>query len=309
MTERTRDTSDSEDSQETGEASQPRIRRRKLSRDERRSLDETAQPGAVYKEARWRKQAREDLRRIQRAVDELDSPGSTRRVRRGRRSSSRRLPAGLRTRITDALGSVAYVQLSYSTDKHHVCHAGLRTEDGIEDVIVLVGPDEVQRFDDVREAVDRIDAPEHEPGLPRVDEAGPFGRVYELEEIEGIGEVYRDELIELGLEDTRDLWQTDPEALADELDVSAKTTRRWRRMAELMAVSGIGPQYAELLVRSGVETIDALAQADAEDLVETIADKQKDLMVRIQGNVIKPGRAQGWIDAAREHAPDAREAA
>ncbi len=306
MTERTRDASDSEDSKETGDASEPRIRRRKLSRDERRSLDETAQPGAVYKEARWRKQAREDLRRIQRAVDELDSPGSPRRVRRDR-SSSRRLPAGLRTRITEALGSVAYVQLSYSTDKHHVCHAGLRTEDGIEDVIVLVGPDGVQRFDDVREAVDRIDAPEHEPGLPRVDEAGPFGRVYDLEEIEGIGEVYRDELVELGLEDTRDLWQTDPEALADELDVSAKTTRQWLRMAELMAVSGIGPQYAELLVRSGVETIDALAQADAEDLVETIADKQKDLMVRIQGNVIKPGRAQGWIDAAREHAPDARE--
>lgn len=276
-----------------------RVERRRLSREERRQLDEKARPGAVYREAGWSKKAREDLHRIERAVDELDAPGSGRAMARKRRAREGSLPAGLRSRINETMGPIAYVQLSYSTKRHHVCHVGRRLDDGIEDVIVLVGPDGIRRFDEVQEAIDGIAAPA--PSTPTDTGPSPFGRVYEIEEIEGVGEVYREGLAEVGIHDTEALWRADPEALAEELDVSAKVTRRWHTMAELMAISGIGPQYAELLVRSGVESIEALASTDADELLDAVQAKQESLDVQIQGNKIQAPRVDGWIQAARTH--------
>lgn len=290
-----------------------RVRRRTLTREEIDKLDEDARPGAVYRESGWRKKAREGIDRIRSAVDDLDRPGGP---RRRLRTSSGDLPSGLRSTLTDALGPVAYVQRAYSTKRHHVCHVGVRGEDGVEDAIVLVGPDSVQRFDDVAQAVDALDvdlsqvaeaAPEQAPETlgdevdPRED---PFGAVYPVEAVEGIGETYRKRLQDQGISNTRELWHADARELSDVAEAPATVVAEWQLRAELMAVNGIGPQYAELLVRSGVRGLQQLRDHEPDTLVERIEDKQRELMVRIQGNVIKEARASLWIEAAREHDPD-----
>lgn len=286
-----------------GEPDRGKTRRRPLTDEELRELEEIAKPGALYTEAGWRKKAREDLTRIERAIDRLEAPeGSTRAVARKRRAQAGELPGGLRSRITEALGSVAYVQLSYSSREHHVCHVGLRSDDGIEDAIVLVGPEDVRRFEDVRAAIDALEAPEDEVAPQRGPD--PFGDVHKVQDVEGIGETFAEQLARLGIEDTVDLWHADAEQVGEALDVSPKTVTLWQRMAELMAINGVGPQYAELLARSGIHSVDELAEAEAEDVVEAIETKQKDLLVRIQGNVIRAERVQGWIDAARAHGTD-----
>lgn len=146
------------------EASQPKeaateIRRRKLSPEERRRLTEDAKPGAVYREEGWEKRSHESLRRIHEAIDNLDKRRESKPVED--------LPPGLRSRITSELGPAAYVQRSYSTKRHHVCHVGLRREGDIEDVIVLVGPEEVRRFEDIAGAVDVLEAEEGTPAGER----------------------------------------------------------------------------------------------------------------------------------------------
>lgn len=295
MTDRTEQTED----ETSASGSERTTKRRRLSREERRKIDETAQPGAVYKETSWSKKAREDLHRIERAVDKLDAPGSHRAVARQRTATRRELPAGLRTRITEALGAIAYVQLAYSTREHHVCHVGLREDDGIEDAIVLVGPHDVRVFPEIRAAIDELET-DREPE-PRPEAPDPFGRVYPVEEIEGIGETFREELKTHQVHDTRDLWHADVHRTADDLDIPTKTAQRWRTMAELMAVSGIGPQYAELLARAGVDGIEDLAAREPDELVSEIQAKQETLDVRIQGNVVRRPRVERWIDAARVH--------
>lgn len=129
----------------------------------------------------------------------------------------------------------------------------------------------------------------------------PFGDIDEVTDIEGVGPVYGEQLEDRGIATTRDLWHADPSELAEALDVSPNVTERWHAQAELMAVSGIGPQYAELLVRSGVKTIEALSQRSPDGLVSTIQAKLDNLDVNIQGNQVTEGRARQWINQAREH--------
>lgn len=301
----------SEETQSTTSAdedSRERARPRPLTDEELEDLANRARPGAIYSEAAWDKKARESLRRIERAIDKLEAPDrSPRAVARKRRAREGELPAGLRSRITDHLGPVAYVQLTYSTREHHVCHVGLRDDGSIEDAIVLVGPQRVRRFQDVREAIDRlVGAPgsttaTEQIELEEVEGPDPFGRVYPIEAIEGIGDTYMERIHDEGIHATRGLWHADADQLAEHIGRSPKVVQHWQRMAELMAISGIGPQYAELLSRAGVEGIEALAGADPDELVSDIESKQDEIDVRIQGNVIKRARAERWIEAARAH--------
>jgi predicted flap endonuclease-1-like 5' DNA nuclease len=292
-----------------------RVRRRPLSREERRDLDEVARPGAVYRESGWRKQAPESLDSIRRAVDQLDDDRAERETRR---RGDDELPTGLRSRITEALGSVAYVQHAYTTDDHHVCHAGVRTDDGVDDRIVLVAPGRVRTFEDVAAAVDAlVDEVDAEvdveaggdtgrPVAQRPPDAGedPFGYVYEVRQIEGIADTYGEALDEQGIATSRELWHADPEQLADALDVATSVVADWQLRAELMAVRGLGPQYAELLARSGVRGVQDLRDRDPGELLGRIQDKQDELQVRIQGNLVSEHRVASWVEAARDHEPE-----
>lgn len=134
-------------------------------------------------------------------------------------------------------------------------------------------------------------------------ERSPFGDIHDIEDVEGIGPTYAETLRGLNVLDTEQLWEADVEELAADLDAPARTVRKWQDQAELMALSGVGPQYAELLVRAGVRSIGELAVWEPDPLHKAVKDKQEKLDVQIQGASLSQGRVENWIEAAQEHDP------
>lgn len=133
--------------------------------------------------------------------------------------------------------------------------------------------------------------------------ADPFqgGQVHPVIDVEGIGEHYSKELVALGLKDTKQLWNADTTYVAGALKVTPAAVGAWQCMAELMAVSGIGKQYAELLVRADVSSIDELCAETAQPLLARIHKLEKHQGNRIQGNTIGIKSVQSWINAAQAH--------
>lgn len=129
----------------------------------------------------------------------------------------------------------------------------------------------------------------------------PFGDVHPVGNIEGVGPKYAKQLSKLNITTTKQLWSANAGKVAAALGIGVVTVQHWQQMAELMAVKGIGPQYAELLERSGVRSIEALAASDPDDLLKHVQMKQDSIDMSIQGNT--PGEAivASWIDAANDH--------
>jgi len=96
---------------------------------------------------------------------------------------------------------------------------------------------------------------------------------YRIDEIEGIGPVFKEQLYSVGILTTGDLLNVcctakGRETICDQTGISEKQLLSWTNMADLMRVSGIGRQYAELLEASGVDTIKELRSRDPESLAE-----------------------------------------
>jgi hypothetical protein len=133
--------------------------------------------------------------------------------------------------------------------------------------------------------------------------ADPFsgGQVHPVIDVEGIGEHYSRELNEIGIKDTKQLWNADTTYVAGALKITTTAVEGWQCMAELMAVNGIGKQYAELLVRADVSSIDELCAETAQPLLARIHKLEKHQGNRIQGNTIGIKSVQSWINAAQAH--------
>ena len=134
----------------------------------------------------------------------------------------------------------------------------------------------------------------------------PFGDVHKAETIEGIGPHFAGALSEIGIENTRQLWAADASYVAGHLQIAPKTVENWQCMAELMAVKGIGPQYAELLLRAGIRTIEKLRTESPEHLARTLSRLEGRRAHRVQGNNVGDKTAAHWIEAANAHHPDGR---
>ncbi len=121
-----------------------------------------------------------------------------------------------------------------------------------------------------------------------------------VNEIEGIGTTYLDRLADIGIESTNDLLASDIDTVADVAQAPKATVQKWYGMAELMRVKGIGKQFAELLVRSGVTSIDDLREQKPKQLSELVNAKMESLDTTIQGAGVSQKRAGNWIQAARK---------
>lgn len=91
---------------------------------------------------------------------------------------------------------------------------------------------------------------------------------YKIDEIEGIGPAYREKLAAVGISNTDDLLKTCATAngrkeIAAKSGLSVKQILGWTNLADLMRVSGVGKQFAELLEASGVDTIKELRTRNA----------------------------------------------
>jgi predicted flap endonuclease-1-like 5' DNA nuclease len=121
-------------------------------------------------------------------------------------------------------------------------------------------------------------------------------------DIEGISDHHAKRLRDLGIVTIGDLFRNDSSKVASHLEIPATVVDNWRAMGELIDVHGIGPQFAELLVRCDVKTIRQLATSDPEELLARVLLTGAERMLRVQGSPVGRRHVESWIDAARAHA-------
>ena len=129
---------------------------------------------------------------------------------------------------------------------------------------------------------------------------------YPIEDIEGIGPAYGEKLKAAGINTTDDLLgaccgKQGRGSAAEKTGLSPSLILKWTNMADMMRISGIGPQFAELLEASGVDTVKELAQRNAENLAKAMAEKNEEK--NLTNAVPAASVIAGWIEAAKTTEP------
>ncbi len=125
---------------------------------------------------------------------------------------------------------------------------------------------------------------------------------YSIEAIEGIGPAYGEKLRAAGLRSTKQLLDAcctkkGRKAMAETCDVSERLILTWTNLADLMRISGIGPQFSELLEAAGVDTVKELRNRNAANLAAKMQEvnAEKKLTRRVPPESI----VAGWVEAAK----------
>lgn len=136
------------------------------------------------------------------------------------------------------------------------------------------------------------------PMPERITLSAPKGLKY----IEGIGDAYRQKLVEAGITNVDELLEkgSTPQGrseMARTTGISDKLLLRWVNMADLFRIHGVGPGYAELLEASGVDTVPELAQRAPASLLEkmTAANAEKNMVRRLPDL----SKVDGWVSQAK----------
>ena len=100
---------------------------------------------------------------------------------------------------------------------------------------------------------------------------------YKIIDIEGIGKAYAPKLIKAGIVTVDALLKkcAAPKgraALAEATGISEKLILTWTNHADLFRIKGVGPQFAELLEASGVDTVKEFRHRVAENLVQKMQE-------------------------------------
>lgn len=129
---------------------------------------------------------------------------------------------------------------------------------------------------------------------------------YQIEEIQGIGPAYGEQLAKAGIETTQDLLQmcgsaSGREEIHKTTGLSTEQLLSFANMATLMRIKGVGKQFAELLYESGVDTVKELASREAEPLtarMETL-NAEKSLTKGLPA----VSQVADWIEEAKSTDP------
>jgi hypothetical protein len=92
------------------------------------------------------------------------------------------------------------------------------------------------------------------PAKPTAAKSGGSGHL-DILALEGVGPIYAKKLAKAGVKDSAALLAADPKGLAAKTEIAEGLIRTWRSMAALLPVKGVGAQYAEVLVRTGIESV------------------------------------------------------
>ncbi len=125
------------------------------------------------------------------------------------------------------------------------------------------------------------------------------GDIHDVIDVEGIGPVFAQRLQQAGIHSTARLCYADADEVAKAIDAPAKTVRSWQTMAQLMKVTGIGPQYAEVLARAGIDGIDELKRRSPARIADQVNEYVESLETNVLGNRITERRVTGWQEAAK----------
>lgn len=129
---------------------------------------------------------------------------------------------------------------------------------------------------------------------------------YPIEDIEGIGPAYAKKLAAGGIKSTAALLKhcgdrKGRKASAATCDVSEKLLLTWTNLADLMRISGIGPQYSELLEAAGVDTVKELRNRNAANLAAKMAEVNA--TKRLTRRVPPASVVEKWVAAAKTTEP------
>ncbi len=129
---------------------------------------------------------------------------------------------------------------------------------------------------------------------------------YKIDEVEGIGPAYKEKLAKANIDSTEDFLTLCCDAkgrktVAETTGIGEGQLLKWANLADLMRVSGIGPQFSELLEAAGVDTVKELRTRNAENLaakMEEVNAEKKLAKTSPAASVV-----QGWVDAAKGMEP------
>ena len=129
---------------------------------------------------------------------------------------------------------------------------------------------------------------------------------YKIIDIEGVGDVYAEKLTAAGIIKVSDLLEkcAAPKGraeLAEETGISEKLILRWTNHADLFRINGVGPQFAELLEKAGVDTVKEFRHRVAENLQPKLAEINEQF--HICGRTPVVSEIQKMIDQAKELEP------
>lgn len=126
---------------------------------------------------------------------------------------------------------------------------------------------------------------------------------YKIIDIEGVGEVYAEKLVAAGVNTPDELLEkcakpAGRKALAEATGISPKLILKWTNHADLFRIKGVGPQFAELLEASGVDTVKELKHRVAANLTAKLEEvnAEKNLVNRVPAEK----EVQKMIDQAKE---------
>jgi predicted flap endonuclease-1-like 5' DNA nuclease len=127
-----------------------------------------------------------------------------------------------------------------------------------------------------------------------------------IEEIEGIGPAYGEKLRGVGIDDTDELLEAcrtkaGRGEVAEKSGISEELILKWSNHADLFRISGVGPEFAELLEAAGVDTVKELRNRNAANLAEKCAEVNaaKKLTRQVPSEKV----VAGWIEQAKDLPP------
>jgi len=129
---------------------------------------------------------------------------------------------------------------------------------------------------------------------------------YKIQEIEGIGPTYGEKLSAANIMTTNDLLdlccdKNGRKTTAEKTGLSESQLLKWANMADLMRVSGIGGEFAELLEAAGVDTVKELRNRNAENLAAKMAEINE--TKKLTRAVPSEKTVTGWIEQAKTMDP------
>jgi predicted flap endonuclease-1-like 5' DNA nuclease len=162
---------------------------------------------------------------------------------------------------------------------------------------------------EVSEPQESIPSVEEEQQMPEIEVKSPKevapsrARLILVEKIEGIGPVYAQKLLEVGVKTTADLLEQGKsrkgrEELVEKTGISAALMLKWVNMADMMRISGIGEEYSELLEKAGVDTVKELRNRIPENLHQALGEANK--VHKLVRRLPHLSEVEKWVKEAKE---------
>ena len=125
---------------------------------------------------------------------------------------------------------------------------------------------------------------------------------YKIEDVEGIGPSYGEQLRGAGINDTEGLLDAcrtpkQRKELAEKSGIGDAHILKWANMVDLYRIGGVGSEYAELLEASGVDTVPELAQRNAANLAAKMAEVNEDK--KLTRRVPSEADCEKWVAEAK----------